>query len=193
MKKNVNMSNINNVIKKLIESNISKNEWYVEPFANDCSVLSTIRHAKKIACDGDKHVIKMWRCIQSAKLNGMNDKEFKSYYFKKVNELPLKDILFFGTSMNVGMTQIENFKNLNNTIFINRCYKKLIFTEKSFIYCSIFHDETPEFWDWCRNVVKKNHKVMVSSFSAPKDFICIYKVDGEGIYIHESQIPFFSF
>ena len=33
---------------------------------------------------------------------------------------------------------------------------------------------------------------MVNGFNAPKDFICIYEVDGEGIYIHESQIPFFN-
>jgi hypothetical protein len=193
MKKNVNMSSINDVIKYLIENNISKNEWYVEPFANDCSVLSTIRHSKKVACDKNKHVIKMWRCIQGAKLNGLNEKEFNEYYYKKVNGVPLKDILFFGAALDVCTSQIKNFKDLKNTIFINHNYDKLIFTEKSFVYCSIFHDNTRDFWAWCRNVVKNNHKVMVSGFNAPKDFVCIYEVDGEGIYIHESQIPFFNF
>lgn len=173
MKKNVNMSIINDVIKYLIENNISKNEWYVEPFANDCSVLSTIRHPKKVACDKNEHVIKMWRYIQGAK--------------------PLKDNLFLSTGLYACISRMKNFKDLKNTIFISHNYDKLIFTEKTFVYCSIFHDDTREFWSWCRNVVKNNHKVMVSGFNAPKDFVCIYEVDGEGIYIHESQIPFFNF
>ena len=183
--------NSNNVIKSFIENNISKNEWYVEPFAGDCSILSSINHPKKIASDSNKEIIGMWRSIQGCKINCLNQKKFKENCLKKINEIIYSDTSFNKVMFGVGISQLINFNSLENTIFINQNYNNLIFTNKSFIYCNIFHDNTNIFWDWCRNVVNMNHKLVVSSFDAPKDFICIYDNGNEGIYIHEKQIPFF--
>lgn len=55
---------------------------------------------------------------------------------------------------------------INSIIYCDPPYKD---TTK---YCSNFdHDE---FWGWCRNKSKEGHKVFVSEYNAPNDFICIW-------------------
>lgn len=104
------------------------------------------------------------------------------------------------------MAQIGSLKDVD---FSCKNYKDLIIPPRSIIYCdppyegvkkysySINHDE---FWDWCRLKVTEGHKVFISEYNAPKDFICVYeqgmnttinqtvtKKAVERLFIHESQ------
>ena len=63
-------------------------------------------------------------------------------------------------------------------------YKNLLIPDESIIYCdppymgttgysdSINHDE---FWQWCRERVYDGHKVYISEYQAPDDFITIWE------------------
>lgn len=63
-------------------------------------------------------------------------------------------------------------------------YKSLQIPEESIIYCDppymgttgyadgLDHDE---FWQWCRERVYDGHKVYISEYQAPDDFICIWE------------------
>lgn len=66
------------------------------------------------------------------------------------------------------------------------CYDYTFYTdlkEKAIIYCDPPYKNTlkysdeinhNEFWEWVRIMSKKGHKVFVSEYEAPKDFICIW-------------------
>ena len=106
--------------------------------------------------------------------------------------------------------QIHNFKYLQETEFHNFDYKELMshIDGKCFIYCDPPYTNTKdyktgfnsdEFWDWCREMSRNGHFVMVSEYTAPSDFIPIYQKtmqDGmpsvnkgkiEKIFVHESK------
>ena len=111
------------------------------------------------------------------------------------------------------LRQIFNYEGLHDSLFFNCDYKDIILTDRAFIYCDPPYADTKkyvndfnskEFWDWCREQVYNGHKVLVSEYNAPDDFICIWKKemqDGMGnstnkkvekLFIHVSQIPMFN-
>ncbi|WAX10248.1 DNA adenine methylase [Bacteroides phage BU730P1] len=86
-------------------------------------------------------------------------------------------------------------------------YRNLRIPEESIIYCDppymnatgyakgLDHDE---FWQWCRERVYEGHKVYISEYQAPDDFICIWekgiinrlntnKKATEKLFIYEGQ------
>lgn len=77
--------------------------------------------------------------------------------------------------------QLKNIKGVN---FIHSSYSDLEIPPQSIIYCDppyagttkykdhFCHDE---FWQWCRDKSKEGHKVFISEYSAPDDFICIWQ------------------
>jgi DNA adenine methylase len=78
------------------------------------------------------------------------------------------------------MNQIPNIKNV---IFRYSSYLDLEIPDNSIIYCDTPYEEITkyqykykvkinhiEFWDWCRNMTKKGHKVFISEYNAPEDF-----------------------
>ena len=88
--------------------------------------------------------------------------------------------------------QVNNFKYLRNTAFINCSYDELSYPPKSVIYCDPPYAETvsyrssfnhEKFWEWVRKMSKKGHYVYVSEYTAPDNFKCIWekkKKDGMG-------------
>lgn len=102
---------------------------------------------------------------------------------------------------------------LNGVIFKCSDYRKLAIPAWSIIYCDppykgtdkyrgfeqIDHDE---FWEWVRRKAKCGHKVFVSEFTAPNDFVCIWEMKistaiaekalgkniTEKLFIHDSQL-----
>jgi DNA adenine methylase len=53
------------------------------------------------------------------------------------------------------------------------------------LYCDIPYEGTKqyatskdfnhlEFWEWCRTMTIKGHKVFISEYNAPKDFKCVW-------------------
>lgn len=85
-------------------------------------------------------------------------------------------------------------------------YRDLRIPDESIIYCDppymgttgysdgINHDE---FWQWCRERVYDGHKVYISEYQAPDDFICIWEKEiinrlnnkkaTEKLFIYEGQ------
>lgn len=110
--------------------------------------------------------------------------------------------------------QIANFKHLNaiKMFFTNKEYQDVLteFPNSSgLIYCDPPYANTREyansfdndkFWKWAEGEVKKGNKVIVSEYTAPKDWVCIWSKnmqDGmnsdstkrkiEKIFVHKSQ------
>lgn len=88
-------------------------------------------------------------------------------------------------------------------------YDQLEIPDKSIIYCDPPYQNTSKykdafdsnkFWDWCRLKVSEGHKVYISEYKAPDDFICIWqkellsslsratKKSTEKLFIHKSQL-----
>lgn len=73
---------------------------------------------------------------------------------------------------------------LQGVELVHSDYMDLIVPDNSLIYCdppyanaSKYKDTTfdhDEFWQWCRDMAGKGHKVFVSEYTAPDDFICIW-------------------
>lgn len=99
---------------------------------------------------------------------------------------------------------------LQGVTFLNKDYRYLVLPSCSIIYCdppyrgvkkysySINHDD---FWQWCRDKVAEGHKVFVSEYNAPNDFVCVWeqpvktainqtvtKQATEKLFVHNSQV-----
>ena len=80
--------------------------------------------------------------------------------------------------------QVNNFKNLSNTTFMDMSYDEYEYKPNSVIYCDPPYMDTigyessfghNKFWEWCREMSKKGHHVYVSEYTAPSDFKCIWR------------------
>lgn len=79
---------------------------------------------------------------------------------------------------------LAQVQNLHGVVFTNVSYDAMNIPPNSIIYCdppyrgtrkylsTIDHDH---FWDWVRNLQKEGHKVFVSEYSAPDDFVCVWQ------------------
>lgn len=72
---------------------------------------------------------------------------------------------------------------LKDIKLIHSSYQDLSIPINSIIYCDPPYQNTKkykssfnhdEFWEWCRNKSKEGHKVFVSEYNAPNDFLCIW-------------------
>jgi DNA adenine methylase len=100
---------------------------------------------------------------------------------------------------------------LKGVAFAVMDYKNLGLVDNSIVYCDPPYKGTTKykddfnhdvFWEWCRLTVIAGHKVFVSEYSAPADFVCVWQhelnvsvaKDGghkkatEKLFVHESQI-----
>lgn len=77
-------------------------------------------------------------------------------------------------------------QNIQDVEFIHSCYQDLEIPNNSIIYCDPPYENTAqykgantfnhlEFWQWCRDMSSKGHKVFVSEYNAPNDFKCIWE------------------
>jgi len=89
---------------------------------------------------------------------------------------------------------IKTQGEIDNIDFVFSCYQDLEIPNESIIYCDIPYENTAkyrgansfnhnEFWEWARKMTKAGHKVFVSEYNAPNDFICVWE---KGI---NKQIP----
>ena len=118
------------------------------------------------------------------------------------------------------LKHIDTFSGLSFAKFIHGSYNEFEYPENSFIYCDPPYASTKgynkegfdniAFWEWCRNMITKGHKIMISEYDAPSDFICIWekqRKDGMGttkaggtqktkiekVFVHKSQLCDFKF
>ena len=89
-------------------------------------------------------------------------------------------------------------------------YQELEIPNKSVIYCDPPYANTTKyksnfehekFWCWCREMAGKGHKVFISEYNAPDDFVCVWqkeiqsglntnttKKGVEKLFVHKSQL-----
>ena len=81
-------------------------------------------------------------------------------------------------------------KKLIGCTFKSGNYKDIDIPQNSIIYCDPPYSGTKEyifakksgfdssdFWQWCRDKYKQGHKVFVSEYHAPSDFVCVWEKD----------------
>ena len=100
---------------------------------------------------------------------------------------------------------------LQGVVFLARNYLHLDIPQSSIIYCDPPYENATRykhdfnhkiFWEWCREKANEGHKVFVSEYNAPNDFICVWsketvssltkdtgsKKATEKLFVHESQL-----
>ena len=79
---------------------------------------------------------------------------------------------------------IKQIPNLTSIHFINSDYKELEIPPNSIIYCDPPYNGTLKyrdeieysyFWNWCRQKDFEGHKIFISEYEAPNDFICVWE------------------
>lgn len=105
------------------------------------------------------------------------------------------------------LCQVDRLKGV---CFLNKDYKDLVLPSCCIIYCDPPYDgvkkyaysiNNTEFWQWCRDKIAEGHKVFVSEYNAPDDFVCIWqqgvktainqsitKDAVERLFVHKSQL-----
>jgi len=105
---------------------------------------------------------------------------------------------------------IKQSKNIQDVKFIHCSYQNLVIPPNSIIYCDPPYRNTrkykdvidyDEFYQWCRKKVNDGHKVYVSEYDMPDDFICVHEIKTttklnknihsdriEKLFIHNTQI-----
>jgi DNA adenine methylase len=78
------------------------------------------------------------------------------------------------------MKQVDSIREI---LIYNEDYRNLYIPPNSIVYCdppyakSLGYErefKTQDFWPWVRYVSKQGHRVFVSEYIAPEDFICIW-------------------
>ncbi len=93
-----------------------------------------------------------------------------------------------GTIRNYQDEALRNIKKqipkLKGVVFTNKKYNELEIPNNSIIYCDPPYQNTTKysnefnhnlFWDWVREKSKQGHKVYVSEYNAPSDFVCVWQ------------------
>ncbi len=79
---------------------------------------------------------------------------------------------------------VRQQQNIKDVIFYNLDYQEVPIPNNSIIYTDPPYENTTkykskfspvEFWDWCRQKVKEGHKVFISEYNAPDDFVCVWQ------------------
>lgn len=105
---------------------------------------------------------------------------------------------------------LKQSPKLSGAILVHSDYSSLKLPPRSIIYCdppyagkSGYGDKfkNVDFWEWCRDKVIEGHKVFVSEYMAPDDFVCVWsqevkvlaskkgkpKTESEKLFVHKSQ------
>lgn len=81
---------------------------------------------------------------------------------------------------------IRQSVRLQDVILVNASYDELEIPSNSIIYCDPPYENTTsykdkfnhsKFWQWCRDMANKGHKIFVSEYHAPDDFECIWQME----------------
>ena len=91
---------------------------------------------------------------------------------------------------------IKQSQKLQDLKLINCSYDELDIPANSIIYCDPPYENTTsykdkfnhsKFWQWCRDMANKGHKVFISEYSAPDDFECIKEIKTKTVLNKNSQ------
>ena len=110
----------------------------------------------------------------------------------------------------------KHIANIKDIDFTCSDYTDLSVPAESIIYCDIPYENTKQyafskgfnyvrFWNWARLMISEGHKVFISEYNAPDDFVCVWeqevksslsangkaggsKASTEKLFVHESQL-----
>ena len=105
---------------------------------------------------------------------------------------------------------VKQMPALKGVYFISCSYDGLDVHPESIIYCDPPYEGTTKykddfdhdkFWQWCREKCEEGHRVFVSEYNAPDDFVCVWsgelsvtvqksgtKKATERLFVHKSQV-----
>lgn len=140
-------------------------------------------------------------------MGSFNGTFFKGYTGHSVMDAREGVIDYIGRAVRNVLAQVPL---INGVQFTNRDYVDMSIPPNSIIYCDPPYDgvskytysiDHENFWAWCREKVAEGHKVFVSEYNAPEDFICVWerklrvcvkpgrgKQAVEKLFIHKSQL-----
>lgn len=81
------------------------------------------------------------------------------------------------------LKQIEKIKDV---IFSNESVLEITPNKKSLIYCDIPYKGTAKykddfnhekFYEWCREMKKQGHTILISEYNMPDDFVCVWEME----------------
>jgi len=82
---------------------------------------------------------------------------------------------------------LKQSDKIKDVKLLNYSYRELpLNTDKALIYCDPPYEGTTkykndfdhaDFWEWCREMSDRGHKVFVSEYNAPDDFECVWEGD----------------
>ncbi len=79
---------------------------------------------------------------------------------------------------------LKQAAKIKDVIIKNVSYEDLSIPSNSIIYCDPPYQHTTKyanefshkkFWQWCRNMASLGHKVFISEYTAPDDFVCLWE------------------
>lgn len=209
----------------------SKNQWYIEPFVGGANIIDKVKGKRlgsdinNYLIEALKAIQDGW--LPPMKITEEEYYDIK----KNKDNYPDYFVGYVGFTMSFGAKWFDGYAKgdnrdyakqafkstkkqvtkLKDIIFKTCEYNELKIPPNSIIYCDPPYKGTKEyknkkfnhdkFWEWCRKKVKEGHKVFISEYNAPPDFICIwekkvkittsldnYKTSIEKLFQHKSQV-----
>ena len=192
-------------IVKILRTHRKLGQLYIEPFVGGGSVISLMDRERE-ASDFHYELIEMYKAIQNGwippytitkdmyqKIRGSDDdpalKGFVGFFHSWGGK-------YFGgyigeksdgrVRMGEGYRYILKKTDTMKNVHFKHCNYKDLNPNNALIYCDPPYDgctgyglgkfDSTEFWEWCR-VVSKNNTVIISEYTAPDDFKCIWEKD----------------
>lgn len=183
----------------IILANRKEGQYFVEPFCGGCNVTAKVS-GNRIANDYNEYLIAMFVGLLSGEnypeqierelYNGVRGwvgfmASYRGKFFGGYSGTYVRSNGRCVDRISEAVRGIaKQIPNLQGVEFRSGDYKNLLIPDESIIYCDppymgttgysdgINHDE---FWQWCRERVYDGHKVYVSEYQAPDDFITIWE------------------
>ena len=153
---------------------------YVEPFVGGFNIIDKIECKNRLGNDIDPLVCELVETCREnpALLDGLKTPTREEYY--DVRDNPEKYAGWYRAAVLL-------FASYNARVY-GGCYdyRQMCFPtrEKVLIYCDppyaegvgyVKHFDTAAFWQWCRERAAEGHIVVVSEYTAPPDFACVWE------------------
>lgn len=215
----------------VLEANREPFQWYIEPFVGGANMIDKMSgnragfdsneyliEALKLIRDNPNSIPDLitesdYKEIKDKKIiNGLTgfvafEMSFGGKFFGGYRRDKIGKRDYSREGKNNALKQSKNIQGIH---FETRKFQGLKLFEPCLIYCdppykgtTKYKDEFNhnEFWDWCRLMVKKGHKVFISEYNAPDDFISVWSQEinnnlnglkaSEKLFIHKSQLVCF--
>jgi DNA adenine methylase len=177
---------------------------YIEPFVGGANVIANVNTSgHRIGADIDEDLICLWQAVSEGWMPPNNFTEDDYYKIKMGPVSPLRGYAAFALSYGgkkfggwrrdkagkrnyvdeAYRNAMVQFPKLRGVEFVLTSYTDLMIPDGSFVYCDPPYEGTTSystefchntFWEWVRDVSRKN-TVLVSEYSAPEDFVCVWK------------------